>query len=549
MPHYFRFCLCFGAVVLLASTAPAPAHEDAKCGTASAIRGAAGKPDKTLADCEQPELSRVFVSPSGKFAIHYDVSGANAVATDDANANGVPDYVDSAAYYFDYAYTVETGELGYPPAPTDANGGQSAPYDVFLWDIATIPVRGVVEVYGVAFPCGTNLSGGATTRYKTFIVIDNDFSPADSSGTGKNRRRVYNTFSYNALKITAAHEYHHAIQIGNYGFSTSNLAPYETTSTWIETRLFPEILDYATYLRGFFNNDPDKRYGIGDQSAGYGNVLFYMYLSAKHGDGVIRRMWEHTAQGINIFRSLDNALAERGTDLNAAWCDFMPWAYHTGSRARTGEFFPKAAEYPMLRPPSEEYFSEPSLMRSGVIRAFEMQLIRAIFRKSNPAVSPDTADFLITNPNKDEAFLQTDRWRNVEFILSRGNLPNPLSGTPYSWNATPPELCPRVFFSSGVSTSTADFVYPSPYRPDDGDDALNFPIPADVPFAEKIELSVYSPDWRGVYSGEHSVQTHSDRKVVRWLLDVSALSSGAYIYTLGRKGEVIGVGKFSVVRK
>ena len=202
----------------------------------------------------------------------------------------------------------------------------------------------------------------------------------------------------------------------------------------------------------------------------------------------------------------------------------------------------------MLKMSSQEYFSEPSLLRTGIVRAFEMQLTRCIFRKSNPSMSPDTADFMITNPNKEVAFLQNDLWRNLEFVISRDNLPNPLPGTPYSWTISPPELCAPVFFSTGVNTVSLDYVYPDPFRPDNNDITLFFPIPVATPFAAKIALSVYTPDWKNIYTGDLIVESDGDKKVIRWQPSANELTSGVYIYTLGYSGEVIAKGKFSVLR-
>ncbi|GAB1429313.1 hypothetical protein MASR2M18_01440 [Ignavibacteria bacterium] len=494
-------------------------------------------------------MQRTIISKLGKFAVHYDVSGVHAVSPVDNDGNNIPDYVDSAAYYFDYSYIAATEQLGYQPAPTDITNGNPVPYNVYLWDVARVaipPPSNTVGVYGVTIPCGPALSGGGQmSRYKTYIILDNNFSPSDTL----NKRQVFNTFGIDALKVTAAHEYHHAIQIGNYGYTINNTAPYETAGVWVETLLFPQVHDYIYYLNGFFNNEPDKRYGMGEQSAGYGNVLFYMYLSKVYGNSIIKRMWEYIGEGTNVFRALDNALIERKSDLNKAWCEFMPWVYYTGTRAQSGEYFPDGKLYPMLKISSQEYFSEPSLMRSGVIRAFEMQLTRAIFRKQNPSVSSDTADFLITNPNKEVAFMQNDLWRNLEFVISRDNLPNPLSGTPYSWKITPPELYVATFFSAGINSVSLDYAYPSPFCPEDGDGSLLFPVPVSTPFDEKAVLSIYSPSWQNIYSGALTVAPDGEHKIIRWLPELSSISTGVYIYTLDYNGELIAQGKFSVIRK
>jgi hypothetical protein len=39
------------------------------------------------------------ISESGKFLIHYDTIGNDAVSLKDLNKNGIPDYIDSASYF------------------------------------------------------------------------------------------------------------------------------------------------------------------------------------------------------------------------------------------------------------------------------------------------------------------------------------------------------------------------------------------------------------------------------------------------------------------
>ncbi len=533
--------------ILLFIGSEAKANEDVKCGTSAAFQLRYNKSESALADCQQPIMQKTVISQLGKFAIHYDLTGVHAVPSTDNDGNGIPDYVDSAAYYFDFSYTFETQQLGYPPAPTIVANGKESPYDVFLWNIATVPLppTNTYGVYGVTLTCGAALAGGLTYRYKTYIVIDNDFSVRDSI----NKKTVYNTFNIDALKVTAAHEYHHAIQIGNYGYSVSNTAPYETTSTWMEVRIFPQVHDYVNYLKGFFSNDPDKRYGIGDQSAGYGNILFYLYLSKTFDDVIIKRMWEIIGKGTNVFRALDAALVERNSDLNDAWCGFMPWMYYTGARSKPAQYFPDAVLYPMLLPATQEIFAEPSLLRTGPIHAFEMQLTRVVFRKTNPSISPDTADFLITNPNKEVAFMQNDLWKNLEFVISHESFPNQIQGTPYSWKLSPPELCAPLFFTAGISTTSLDYAYPSPFYVDESYAELKMPVPPSANFTDKIILSVYTPSWKNIYSGEHFAEADNDHKIIRWKPNAEILNTGVYIYTIGNKNDIIAQGKFTVIKK
>jgi hypothetical protein len=87
----------------------------------------------------RPSLQKQFASESGKFLIHYDLSGTNAVDQTDTDANGVPDYVDSVAFYFDEAFKLESDETGYHQPPADKGNGGSLAYDVYLVELGKIP--------------------------------------------------------------------------------------------------------------------------------------------------------------------------------------------------------------------------------------------------------------------------------------------------------------------------------------------------------------------------------------------------------------------------
>ena len=101
--------------------------------------------------------------------------------------------------------------------------------------------------YGETTP-ETPLDGGRDGgRFVTYMSVHNDFSfvtPDSLKGLP-------------ALKVTLAHEFHHAIQLGGYGYWTNQVYFHELTSTWMETVAYPGIPDYLHYLRaswGHFRN-------------------------------------------------------------------------------------------------------------------------------------------------------------------------------------------------------------------------------------------------------------------------------------------------------
>ena len=57
------------------------------------------KNNKTLADFYDTIKQKYYISPSGNFKIFYDTTGGAAVNLIDENQNGIPDWVDSTAYW------------------------------------------------------------------------------------------------------------------------------------------------------------------------------------------------------------------------------------------------------------------------------------------------------------------------------------------------------------------------------------------------------------------------------------------------------------------
>lgn len=105
-----------------------------------------------------------YLSMSGKFSIHYDTEGVDEVPNEDANENGIPDFVEWAAEAADSSYQLQVNELGYPdPKPIGTS------YDIYLKDLSSYGAYGLTNTSrsGI-FACGANTSS-------TCIYSENDF--------------------------------------------------------------------------------------------------------------------------------------------------------------------------------------------------------------------------------------------------------------------------------------------------------------------------------------------------------------------------------------
>lgn len=242
----------------------------------------------------------IFTSASGYFKVHYATSGPDAPPLADANSNGVPDWVETVAATFENVYT-SFGTMGYQPAPV-ATG---MAYDIYLLDLA------VQGYYGVTTSNVSTPSVSYPYAYSSWIELDNNFTDS-----------IYKPSTYTALQslqITAAHEYHHAVQYGyNFYF---DIWYAETTSTWLEDELYDGVNQLYSYVPAWFNNSSKSLdLAVGSDAttvgAGYGRWLFNRYLSEKHGAAMIRGVWDAVAgttplgyADIPITPLIENALS------------------------------------------------------------------------------------------------------------------------------------------------------------------------------------------------------------------------------------------------
>jgi len=286
--------------------------------------------------------------PTEHFIIHYATAGVDTPyqASVDINpANGIPDYIDSAAIIFEHVWTMEIDTLMYPPPPSDgANGGDSR-YDVYMHNLGA-------GYYGMTYP-ETQLNNRQWTSY---IEVDNDYVGFEG----------YEGRPLEALKVTAAHEFFHSIHFGldSYEYDyrdnqQSQPQPWwlEATAVWMEDVIYPDINDYLIYLPYFFNY---PRIGLGNFEGASGNhpyasCVWPRYLDKKFGRDVIRQIWLDCAAiaGYNLLPSIDEVLSRPDSNYNSsfeqAFREFTCWNYFTGTRADTIKKYPDSHLWPPIR--------------------------------------------------------------------------------------------------------------------------------------------------------------------------------------------------------
>lgn len=300
------------------------------------------RPDDGAADPGEQGYSVPAAAPlcSANVCVYWVPTTPDAPPALDTDANGVPDQVDSTLRVFEEVWQKEVVEYGYrPPKPdgSSPNHGPDDRIDVYLADL------GDDGIYGY---CTTDDPTAAQTPdgpwdVSAYCALDNDFDPAQFAGAASGEA---------ALKVTAAHEFFHAIQFG-YDF-LEDVWALEGTAVWMEDEVYDDINDSYQYLEESALRQPriplDLAIDPGNPLGGfqYGAFVFWRFLSESFGGPeIIRRVWE-LADGSPAgpdqysLQAVDTALRERGSRARTAFARFGAVNAHPGSFYEEGSSYP-----------------------------------------------------------------------------------------------------------------------------------------------------------------------------------------------------------------
>ena len=253
----------------------------------------------------RPSLTNEQIGCSTNFCFHYTLSGADAVPIADANSNGIPDYIEQMAGVFENVWT-QYQNRNYTMPPLDGTAGGSSKFDVYVYDLTS-------GHYGAVSPditIGDNPQSSSITELTamtSFMKMNNNYSWASPLS------------SINAIKVTAAHEFFHAIQDGTETGNTNFFM--EATAAWSEDEIYPNIDDNLQYLYSTFNY-PDVALNLNrnfDNSLTsttdpaysqhwYGAWIFFRYLSDNTNSDVIRQILNSTIDYYEI-NAVNNVLS------------------------------------------------------------------------------------------------------------------------------------------------------------------------------------------------------------------------------------------------
>jgi len=328
---------------------------------------------------DRPDLPLDILSPSGKFRIHYTTFGVDKVNSEDKNNNGIPDYVELAAEYFDHSHSIIVDSLGYnPPAPDSSGKGRE--FDVYLISMS--------RTYGITWLEET--VPGVVDAYSCYIEVDNDFFG-------------FKTTPLQALMVTSAHEYFHAVQVG-YRYRDEDVFFMEMCSTWMEDFIYKQVNDYLQYINNFFKNINYPFYYTNKSWFEYGSCLWNHMITKKYGVEVIRKVWELVPEQ-TAFNSIQQVLQQYDTTFKLELVSFGLWNYFTGSRANTINYYSEGDLYPEVN-----FEKEYDIGEETIILTDQMRKLSSIFYYSYDTINGNNIGLIVTNfaiPN--DNYLTTDR--------------------------------------------------------------------------------------------------------------------------------------------
>jgi hypothetical protein len=387
---------------------------------------------------QRPLTETSIVSESGFFRIHYDTTGIHKVQYD----------VIEFAKALDSSYNFEVNYLGYPPPVSDNGVGGDDRYDVYIQNAG--------GYYGYTQPENEITPG--SQRYYSYIVVHNSFAGFYTQGI-------------DAARVTAAHEFHHAIQMSNYilreiNGETADVFFYEMTSTAMEEFVFDSVNDYYGYMKNYFDK-PERSFG---NNNGYNLAVWNIFLRDRFNFDVLKRQWEHFVN-YRALLAIELSLNEVNSSFAEELSEFAVWTYFTNYRSIPNKFFKEAEFYPVIRPMNNVLFTPPSRVLSVNASPVANCFVRFYCSSNN---LEDTLFAIVTNGDVQKGIQTPAAVIPFTYELFNYNASGSQSLDGYYYSKL--DATDIVFFlnkeiindvvvsGNGNYRKVADFVFPSPFN-------------------------------------------------------------------------------------
>jgi hypothetical protein len=490
-------------------------------------------PLRTLMTTPSTQTDRII----GRLHVYYDTTGANAPALLDGANQRLPGtaeaYVDSLGRIFNHVWSFEIDNLGYSAPPL----GPDSAYPVWILQLAP-------GLYGQTIPDPVPVSAGPPPRFGSHMEVDNDFQESQ-----------YYSRGMSGLEVTLAHEFHHAIQLGAYGFwGNEELYFYEITSTWMEDVAYTDVNDYYQYLS---NNliqtsqfsTPDIRFTKSDQSIEYSRAVWGKFVEKRFSRTMMRRTWELMRE-VSSLGALDRALAESGSSLRSAALEYAYWNFNTGPGSDTSRYYTEGRNYPPMHIAATLDYLPPEASFRDSIQAISSAYYKFCILSSpgDTCGKGNTMFVIVSNVNVPGG--HSDQLFPFTYVLSGAATEGakPLNNGLYATlNVADPG-----FWSTQESAPTLIqdvFVFPNPFQVEGGR-LLWFRFPSQ-PQSTTASLSVFSSGMRRVYSRELPVLAFRPLEpAISWDGRTDRgedIATGVYFFVITVDDKEF-IGKFSAIR-
>lgn len=299
---------------------PNGGDQSAEIGTGAAWGGPEAAESPLCDDPDSPLL-----------CVHWTEKGKHAPPLKDGPDKGsVPDQVDTTLAVMLDVWGTEVDDYGYRAPLSDDRATQDAGpgFDVYLSDIGDNGYYGYCAVDD-----SRTFATYAFYDRAAYCVLDDDYSAGEFPANSPAQN----------LKVTAAHEFFHAIQFAYDAYEDAWFM--EGTAAWIEDEVYDRINDNWQFLWDSQFRHPGVSLDTGQGGAEYGAWGFFRHLSERHGRDVVRDSWTLAdgAPGGDDRYSLSavkQALALRDTNLYDSFGEF------SGAVLKPSTFFKEGRYYP-----------------------------------------------------------------------------------------------------------------------------------------------------------------------------------------------------------
>ena len=527
------FALLFSAVITVNTVKAEKQFDDTflstKCHTFSTSPEVLQMKQKLSDSFLEGKTMQTFaISPKNRFKVHYDTVGRDAVDLTDLDKNGIPDYIDSVCAAFDFVYEFHIHRLGMHKPKSNPNDEL---FDVFVKELGN-------QLYPTY--------GWAVDNYPySYIVIDNNYSPNDTAGGG---RKAFFTTGIDGMKVTTAHEYHHAVQF-LYGNTTHSVM--EMSATFMEMLIYPEIEDYLQYVNMLMSDL--TRFNFGDASAlnGYSFCIFFYKLAQKYGEESIKKYWETVEEDFSVsvpgyaYAALEKFFNENNSTLAEEWEEFLECIYFSGANTVEGKCVylePIAKRFRNIAPVNT---LRTASLNVDVLTPYELIFTRFINTSNSAFIAADTVDIIFTNVNTFGVIYQYHSPILCSAQTSNSEIFDGKKVTENYWlkiNSPSENMRYLLNYRLGGAVSSVSSAYPQPFVQQQND-YLFFPIGDDFLIGEKVYLEIFDMNLRLLVSEQITATVDNEKRVVKYF--PANLDKGVYAFTVGKNDNNF-VGKFVI---